>query len=33
LRVRSTTDASDDVMTGDDLVPLLADALAATLQE
>jgi hypothetical protein len=31
LRVRSTTDESDDVMSGADLVPLLADALAATL--
>jgi hypothetical protein len=33
LRVRSTTDESDDVVTGADLVPLLADALAATLLE
>ena len=33
LRVRSTTDESDDVLTGADLVPLLADALASTLVE
>ena len=33
LRVRSTTDEPDDVLTGADLVPLLADALAATLVE
>ncbi len=33
LRVRSTTDESDDLLTGADLVPLLADALAATLVE
>jgi hypothetical protein len=31
LRVRTTTTDPDDVVSGDDLVPLLADALAATL--
>jgi hypothetical protein len=31
LRVRGTADQPDDVVAGDDLVPLLADALAATL--
>jgi hypothetical protein len=29
--VRSTDDSADDVVSGPDLVPLLADALAATL--
>ena len=33
LRVRGTTDQPDDVVTGDDLVPLLAEALAATLAD
>jgi hypothetical protein len=31
LRVRGAADAPDDVVSGDDLVPRLADALAATL--
>jgi hypothetical protein len=31
LRVRGVADAPDDVVSGDDLVPRLADALAATL--
>ena len=33
LRVRTTSTEPDDVVSGDDLVPLLADALAATLVE
>jgi hypothetical protein len=33
LRVRGTGDQPDDVLHGDDLVPLLADALAATLAD
>jgi hypothetical protein len=31
LRVRGVADQPDDVVTGDDLVPLVTDALAATL--
>ncbi len=31
LRVRGVADQPDDVVTGEDLVPLLTDALAATL--
>jgi hypothetical protein len=33
LRVRSNDATADDVVSGPDLVPLLADALAATLAE
>jgi len=33
LRVRGVGDAGDDVVTGPELVPLLADALAATLAD
>jgi hypothetical protein len=33
LRVRGVTDQPDDVVSGADLVPLLTDALAATLVE
>ena len=33
LRVRGVADQPDDVVSGDDLVPLLADALAATLTD
>lgn len=33
LRIRASAGADDDLVTGDDLVPLLADALAATLAD
>jgi hypothetical protein len=33
LRIRGNAEADDDLVTGDELVPLLADALAATLAE
>jgi hypothetical protein len=33
LRVRGSADSDDDVVSGDDLVPRLADALAATLAD
>jgi hypothetical protein len=33
LRVRGQNDADDDIVTGEELVPLLADALAATLTD
>ena len=33
LRVRGTDETPDDIVTGDELVPRLADALAATLED